>query len=368
MDSRQLLDNLIETTNSYDREEIPKDLFNNINKWKWGQYGWISPVSLFLTAAWHKYNNPKSDCCKIWAVDESNKPIPGSYSIRSEDESIIIPLLAKHDLCRDFCSPNSGMQGSRAIEKMRSHKRINVDFDKTQRTIFDLKLFAIILNQINELTRPACLEFCRYFIVIAKRIRDKRTKDTSALKTHSVYRRSALAFLTETHDPELTKCVTAACLYLIYSKKGFLLQGVDDEKTAADARAKKPGDLCIMRNGLPVTAVEVKDKTQEIDWNNIERACRIIRRFPSLQIFLFVLEKRSALATSIMNEILSSQKLVSFTVSAKIAFCSLYDLYRIALSMASEPEIANLTSLYIARTPAIKPTTIKKWLAQQKLN
>ncbi len=42
------------------------------------------------------------------------------------------------------------MQGSRAIEKMRNYKRLNTDFDTAQRTVFDLKLFALILNQIND--------------------------------------------------------------------------------------------------------------------------------------------------------------------------------------------------------------------------
>lgn len=365
MDNRQLLDNLINATNSYNKEKIPKPLFDNINRWKWGEYGWISPVSLFLTAAWHKYNNPKSDCCKIWARDELGNPISGSYSIRSEDESIVIPLLAKYDLCQNFCSPNSGMQGSRAIEKMRSYKRMNVDFDKSQRTIFDLKLFATILNQINDLSKQQCIEFCRYFIVIAKEIRTQRKAAISDLMAPSVYRKSVLSFLAETHDPELTKCVTAACLSFIYSSEKFLIQGLNDAKTAADARANKPGDLCIMCNKLPVVAIEVKDKTQEIDWNNIERACRIIHKFPSLKSFLFVLEKRSAVTTPTLSDILSSHILESNIFASKIAFLALYDLYKIALSMGSESEIANLTSLYITQTPAIKPGTIKNWLAQK---
>lgn len=58
--------------------------------WKWGKYGWVSPASLMYTAAWRKYYYPDIDCCKIWASDETNKPIPGGYSIRSEDESISI--------------------------------------------------------------------------------------------------------------------------------------------------------------------------------------------------------------------------------------------------------------------------------------
>lgn len=366
MDNREQLDKLIATTDKCNKNIIPTKLLNNINKWEWGKYGWTSPVSLFLTAAWHKYNNPKEDCCKIWARDEQSNPIPGSYSIRSEDEGIVVPLLAKYDLCQGFCSANSGMQGSRAIEKMRSFKRMNVDFDKAQRTVFDLKLFAIILNQINELSQPQCLEFCRYFILIAKGIQNERVRSLKALESSAQYTTSALHFLSDIHDPELTKCVAAACLSIIYSQKGFSLDGVSDAKTAADARAKKPGDLCVLYNNVPVVAIEVKDKTQEIDWNNITRACSIIKNFPSLQLFLFVLEKRSALTTPILNDIVSSEKMVDNIYASKIDFISVYGLYKMALSLSTDATIANLTSKYIAIAPAIKPETIKKWLAQQK--
>lgn len=100
---RNELDKLIETTETYNKAKIPAALLNNVNKWRWGSYGWVSPASLMFTAAWRKYYYPEVDCCKIWASDENNHPIPGGYSIRSEDEAISIPLLAKYDLCDGFC-------------------------------------------------------------------------------------------------------------------------------------------------------------------------------------------------------------------------------------------------------------------------
>lgn len=365
MDTRKQLDDLIKNTETYNKNALPQALVQNLNNWKWGSYGWTSPASLFLTAAWHKYCFPNYDCCKIWAKDERNNPIPGSYSIRSEDESITVPLLAKYELCLGFCSANSGMQGSRAIEKMRSLKRLNTDFDQTQRTFFDLKLFATILNQINTLNQEQCLEFCRYFILIAKNIRKNRISENEKLVRESHHNISSYDFLCDVHDPELTKCVTAACLIIIYNNSNLSIQGVSDAKTAADARAKKPGDLCLYYKDLPIIAIEVKDKTQEIDWNNIERACRIIRRFSSLRNFMFVLEKRDAIATPLINEMVSSNKLKEDIDAKKISFTSLHDLYLMALSLATDQEISNLTSKLIAQTPTIKPETIKKWLIQK---
>ena len=124
-DIRSLLDDLVASTteNTFDTDGVSNALLSNLNQWHWGSYGWVSPASLIFTATWRKYFFPNEDCCKIWAKDENNNPIEGGYSIRSEDEMITIPILAKYDLCTGYCSPNSGMQGSRAIEKMRSLKR-----------------------------------------------------------------------------------------------------------------------------------------------------------------------------------------------------------------------------------------------------
>lgn len=363
MGAREDLDKLVKETISFNKLLLPNALMENVEKWKWGSYGWVSPASLFLTAAWHKYRFPNNDCCKIWALDKNKKRIPGSYSIRDEDEHMIIPVLAKYDLCKNFCSPNSGMQGSRAIEKMRSLQRLNTDFNNEQATVFDLKLFAKILNQVNELNKEQSLEFCRYLIVLAKSVRDKRIADAKKIESTTITR-NIYNFLNEVHDPELTKCVAAACLSVIYNKSPLSLQGVSDAKTAADARAKKPGDLCLLYQKLPIVAIEVKDKTQVIDWNNIERAGRVIERFPSLRNFMFLLENREATTTDVIRDIISSDKIKCNQYFQKISIVSLYDLYLLALSFADNRTLAFLTSKFMNEAPSVKPETKIKWLAQ----
>ena len=93
MDSAKIrseIDLLIKDTTTYDKDNLPNQLLKDLAKWHWGSYGWVSPASLMFTVAWRKYYYPAVDCCKIWAADENNKPIPGGYSIRTEDESISI--------------------------------------------------------------------------------------------------------------------------------------------------------------------------------------------------------------------------------------------------------------------------------------
>lgn len=362
---RKELDTLIQNTTSYNKAAIPSQLIKDLMRWRWGSYGWVSPASLMFTAAWRKYYYPEIDCCKIWASDENNHPIPGGYSIRSEDEGISIPLLAKYDLCEGFCSPNSGMQGSRAIEKMRTLKRLNRDFDTAQRTLFDLKLFASILNQINELNHGELLELIKFFICTAKSIREKRYAVNATLRTETTAAFDLLEYLGTVADPEFTKCVTAACLNLLYKAHGLTVSGVDDFKTAADARAKKPGDVTLEKDGIPVIAVEVKDKTQRIDWNNIERAKRIINQHTKLHTFLFVLESRDAATNTTINEMVRSPQLR--TVDGKrISILSLHDLYRMVCGIAQETDLINLTGQYLALAPAVKPETKTAWIQHIK--
>lgn len=368
IDIRKLLDELIETTTeeTFNINEVPHTLLLNLNKWHWGSYGWISPASLIFTATWRKYLFPNEDCCKIWALDENHNPIEGGYSIRSCDEQITIPILAKHDLCTGYCSPNSGMQGSRAIEKMRSLKRLNTDFEKSQKTVFDLKLFATILNQIDCLDSEQALKTLQYQIIIAKRIRSERIKTNEVLQHGNSASFNLLDFLSKTADPELTKCVVAACFDVIYSNSGLILDGVSDYKTAADARAKKPGDLSLRKDNNTLIAIEVKDKTQTIDWNNIDRAKKIIKANPNLINFIFVLEKRDATVTDTIQEMIRSPQFQSEPCRI-ITFISVHDLFLLALSSCNEITIINRTSYYLSLAPAVKPETKKAWLQETSL-
>jgi hypothetical protein len=361
MGIREQIDVLIAETKNYDDTMTPTFLVSQIGTWKWGSYGWVSPASLIFTAAWRKMYYPEEDCCKIWARDAKGESISGGYSIRSEDESISIPLLAKHDLCQGFCSDNSGMQGSRAIEKMRALGRLNVNFDAEQKTIFDLKLFATILNEINDLNEEQAEEVLKLLVVIAKSIRTKRHEQESALLSSSSTTFDVIGFLDSTADPELTKCIVAACLNVIFRPYGSVIAGVEDYRTAADTRAEKPGDFCVLHDEEVRIAVEVKDKSQSIDWNNITSAKRILDRSDSVRDFIFVLEKTGATADPVIAEMLSSEHFATYPYN-KISIISVHDLFLLASSAVDSSVIVQETAKYIAVAPAIKPETKDKWI------
>ena len=99
------------------------------------------------------------------------------------------------------------------------------------------------------------------------------------------------------------------------------------------------GDVTLEKDGTPVIAVEVKDKTQRIDWNNIERAKRIINQHQMLHTFLFVLENRDSATNSTINEMAKSAQLKTVD-GKKISIMSLHDLctlYEVNISNRHRP-------------------------------
>lgn len=314
---------------------------------------------MILTAAWRKAFYPNNDCCKIWARDSQNGKIPGSYSIRTADETVTVPVFSKFDLCTGFCSSNSGMQGSRAIEKSRSVGRINRGLKLEQRTVFDSQLFADILNDINDLGELEALAALKHLIAIAHKSKQRRESSNIALKT-APPRINLFAFASLAKDPELTKCITAACLDALYGNLDFELSGVKDFKTASDGRSQKAGDLAITKNGEVIIAVEVKDRSRNLDWQNINNAREIIAKFPSLSAFWFVLESRAAAHSAVVAEMIL-QTSVESEATVPVTVISLPDLVGLASPIKGYDYLVRQTAHYVTIAPSIKPATKSLW-------
>lgn len=360
LDERARLEGLVESPEPVDYSKIPDYLRRRLDAWKWGLTGWTSPANLIITAAWRKAFFPMDDCCRIWARDSDNQPIVGGYSVRTCDETVTVPVFSKFDLCTGFCSANSGMQGSRAIEKSRGVGRINRGLRLKQRTVFDSQLFSEILNDINDLSGRAAEEVLKYLIEIAYRAKAKRESANDILRS-SPPALDLLRFCTDATDPELTKCITAACLDAIYGGMRLELLGVSDHKTAADNRALKAGDLTLVRDGKPLVAVEVKDRTRSVDWQNINSAKTIVTNFPSLIAFYFVLESRNSVDPELVDEI-ARRELNGNSLGIPISFLSLPDLVAMAAPTKGYSFLVTRTADFVTQAPSIKPTTKERWL------
>ena len=359
-EERQRLESVMIKRHKVNPSDTPHKLRQRLGSWKWGANGWTSPTNLIITAAWRKAFYPAEDCCKIWARDAQNNPIPGGYSIRTADETVTVPLFAKHDLATGFCSSNSGMQGSRAIEKSRGFRRINRGITLEQRTVFDFSLFADILNDINELDPAHANSALEYLIDIAYRTKEKRTKSDKALVA-SLPSVDLIAFSHSVKDPEFIKCVTAACFTALFSDAGFQISGVGDHKTASDGRAMKAGDLTVNRKDKPVIAIEVKDRSRTLDWQNLNAAKAIIQKFPQIQTFCFVLESRTA-AHDILIDKLAIDAGDKVGYPTKMMFLSLPDLVALSTPIKGHQYLVMKTAEYVTIAPSIKPSTKEAWI------
>ena len=335
-------------------EEIPPALLNRLTSWRWGQYGWLSPASIILSACVWKLANPSGDCCKIWARDSENQQIPGGYSLRSIEESQIIPVLAEFDLCNDFCSSNGGMQGARAIEKARAAGRIDRVPRINQSTLWDQPLFGAILNDINDSSPTAVLECTKFIIQIARSQRVARKEAWEAIGASNATI-DLHSFSWNASDPAFVTCFAGACLRVIGTPSGLRVTGAQDHVTASDARASKPGDLALYREKVPVAAFEVKDKTRELDWQNLRKAEDIVDRFPTIRVFGFILENQDALETETVRQIRRAAMARDSSVSFE--FLSLRQLHNIARVGGEDTELWTELLAMLENSPSVKSTT-----------
>ena len=149
----------------------------------------------------------------------------------------------------------------------------------------------------------------------------------------------------------------------MFAANGFSVEGVTDHRTAADARARKPGDISLVKNGEYVAAIEVKDKSQHIDWQNIDRAGSVISNHPEIEYFMFVLESTDAATDSNVNDIFTSDKMKVYP-SNLITVSALYPIYRQALSVCGSSELARKIGACIASAPDVKPETKTNWIGE----
>lgn len=353
----QILDRIIENCDETYNPQINKTLRNNIDKWNWGKYGWISAVSLIVTVSWRKHFFNNEDCCKIWSRTSGNEPIEGAYSLRTLDEQITIPLFSKHDLCKQFCSDNSGMQGLRAVEKMRDQLRLNRNFGSSQKTVFDLNLFASILNDIDELNESESIETFKYLVSISKKIQKDRTNQYQKLKIPDIrLTKSVIQTIDECADPEVIKCAAGACLKIIY-KNDYVIYGIDQKKTSADARSGSAGDLWLVNktDSSRIIGVEIKDKSKYLDWNVIRKIESLIEDL-ELNGYIYISGNRKIFTENLIKD--SKEKIFLDILGKNVVILSIYDLISMALFLSNELEIFNLTKENATHCPSIKNSSI----------
>ena len=351
---------------------IPKSLRARIDSWQFGHYGWTSPVNLMITACWIKWLYPSQDICKIWAKDAQNKPIPGSYSIRSFDERITVPLVSKLGVYYNFCSNNSGMQGTRAIEKTRVATRLNRNTKLDQRVLFDLSLFVNIMNDINDLRPNLAFRAFQYFIEIGCRKAGERKLKLEELKSQAYSKegdiaRAILTSLQEIKDPQFVKIigVTLTSKLACYSNlfKGGQLFGAEGTKTGANARSKEPGDIWLEIKGEPILAVEVKDASKQFGFEILSAVEDRYNNNRHLAFYILLTAAESAVPEKVLSDKAWQTNIERLRrLGLKIHLTTFRNLL-VLLSILGPIDASYIEAVnaYLSTSPDLKLNTLTQW-------
>jgi hypothetical protein len=359
--------------------QIPIQLLERIDNWQFGKYGWTSPVNLIVTTAWYKWLHPQQDICKMWAKDANESPIAGAFSIRSQDEKFTVPLVTKKEVHKNFCSSNSGMQGTRAIEKMRNLKRLsrNAVADQGQKVLFDLQLFKDIINDIEECNETQAKYFFIYLMHIAIDIQKIRNASLQALENTNA-RLSVdefsfvMSFLDKNPDPQFVKCVGIAIMESVlnsrFGKNALALKGVEGHKTAADARALTPGDFWFERNNQPFIGVEVKDKSKSIGFDVLSAIGDRKEHNPSLKFYFLISAAAQPVKDHVRNDKHWQMAIDRYrNQGIHVVALNLNDIYFMSRLQDDEAfDLLEKISTTLPRISSLKRDTIEKWVEHLK--
>jgi len=290
-------------------DRLPTELAQRLKQWPYGKYGCTSPVNLLITAAWYKHLHPRQDVCRIWAKDSSKKSIPGSFSIRTADENVTVNVINRLEIADQFCSSNSGMQGSRALEKMRAIGRISRGSRIEQSVIFDVSLFANILNDINDLDEDQAKDCFCYFIAKGLELKTKRLHEVTLLTDLPPLQGADGAIrlikaAQEIHDPEIVRAISAGLVWLRHRDEfaDARLEGLSSHKTAANTQEGSAGDFWITNSSELVIAGEAKDSSIAFGHTQLTAAITRCRNNPGVKLYYLITAADNALDRSAADD------------------------------------------------------------------
>jgi len=351
---------------------IPDAQLSSLRSWSFGSYGWTSPVNLLITAAWYKWRFPEQDVCKIWANDHSKKKIDGGFAIRSNDERYTVPLVTKTRITNGFCSPNSGMQGSRAIEKMRGQGRIDRNSPIEQAVSFDMSLFQNIINDIDDCSSEEAYQYLLYLLRVGIDIRDERIKKNSNLskKTNEkdISLHVLLAFCEGISDPQFVKLLAIAFLepLVFHFYKDLHTSGIEGSKTAADTQSKSPGDFWFSDlSKQPLIGVEAKDKSKNIGFEIIGAIENRKENNPTLTTYLAVTASKIAVRESVLKDKFWLQNITRIRddLNLNIITMSFLDICSLLTFIkADHAAVLSRANELISKMDDLKKDTIDKWI------
>lgn len=246
-----------------------------IRGWQFGRMGYTTPTNIFLTASWYKWLDNNQDIRRCFVRDTTGATVPNSYSGRGTDENFTVPLVAEFSISQQFCSPNSGFQGTRAIEKVKLP--LTTENYTDIRVMWETRIFFEIISLIQNSTSTQAHQIFRFLLSIAFNIQAQLATNRAELMDTQFEQTELTAYRIMTNriqgirDPQFHKIVVGA-YYSLGLGEDFEVMGFEDSITGADARSGSAGDFSILRNNDLVEGIEVKDNTIQFDFTHINAA------------------------------------------------------------------------------------------------
>ncbi len=283
--------------------------------------------------------------------------------MRTMDEKVTIEVMTRYRLADGFCSSNSGMQASRALERLKSPVPLNHDIMQSVQVNWgeeNKRLFVDILDAINNLDSDDAELTTRYLIYMArKRAAARRVSDEELVRIDS--EADPLNFVMSEGDPEAVKCLVAACLEILYAGVAIVV-GVTQQKTAADARSKAPGDLAVTIDEKPQLTVEVKAPDVPMSWKLLDAGERILQSHKTARCHFIVLGSTRGASGSDVSAILNRPE-AHVATRGRIHVIGLGELYALAdVSDDRRNAIRKAFALNLSHAPSVRSGTRDAWL------
>jgi hypothetical protein len=355
------------------KDSEPLELRPLLPKWEFGGYGWTSPTNLLLTAAWVKWLDPDQDVCKIWSRNDGGV-ISGGYSIRSMDERFTVPLIQHLGIAPGFCSPNSGMQGSRALEKSRQAERLDSRFKIRQRVRFDLDLLIRVMNVINDLSPTSAMASFQTLLGVGKWMKAQRAalqvRDTRVGDSASTCVASLTTLAASAEDPQLVTIVSAGVLRVMFSSSSespsLEIRGCESAMTSANARSGALGDFEVWSDGQCLLAAEAKGSSIQFGVGDLRRALDRGGRKTGSYLLVTAAAQPWSTASSTgdaCREVLSEAS----ELGLQIAVVTVRDILVMCLALPGvTPErIYKSINEQIAKSPSLRTDALSQWRRMQ---
>lgn len=350
----------------------------SIDKWASQKANHTSITNIIMTAAWVKWLDNKQNIQLMFVRDAGGQPIKGAFNGRTMDEKYTVPLISEFSIHTQYCSRNSGFQGSRKSENLNTDHIPSFSRDTISSKVrWDIDTCFDIIEGINKASHGEAKTIFAYLLEKGFTIKKKIIEEQESAKSTKIDTSNANAYhiltlgISKVKDPQFHKALVASLLIEKWGgNKKVSVRGLSGSKTSSDQQAGSPGDLWLEWNsvGEVIEGIEVKDPTISFNFQHLAAAQDRISQHPEMRRYTLVTTGLTALPShESISPIRWQIKITEIfhnydTIVRTMTFADMLHDWRFSINYLKV--INGVTTLLSkGKIPDIKQGTLKKWLA-----